>query len=400
MTSDTEKGIRCELVLRKGRVVDPSQDVNGVLDVAVLDGRVAALGPSLEVAAGTPERDLSGAYVCPGLIDMHGHWYESSAWGIDPEFCLHRGSTTVIDAGTAGCINFADFRRNVIERTQIQVLAFVNIAASGIPTSFIGELDDLRYSRPRETIAVLEEHHGVAIGVKVRMKAGHGPKAFSDALEAAQAARLLVMVHIGKGADTPQILRRLRPHDVVTHCFEGRGDGIVEQGRLIPEAVDARKKGVVFDVGHGCGSFSWEIARRAFEYSFYPDTISTDLHRYSVERWAFDMPTTMSKFLHLGMPLEDVILKSTTAPAKVIGHDGELGTLRVGTIADLFAFTLEEGEFPLEDTHLKVEVARRRIKPLFVMKAGAIIEADEGSPRLRQLYDFDYEQLRSIEETA
>jgi dihydroorotase len=400
MARNADNKICCDIVLRKAHVIDPSQGLNEVLDVAVRGGAVAALGPSLEVTAGTPERDLGGAYVCPGLIDLHGHWYESSSWGIDPEFCLHRGSTTVIDAGTAGCVNFADFRRHVIDRSRIHVLAFVNIAASGIPTSFIGELEDSRYSRPRETIAVLEEHRGVALGVKVRMKAGHGPKAFDDALEAAREAALPVMVHIGKGAGTPHILRRLRPGDIVTHCFEGRGDGIVEQGLLIPEAVHARQQGVLFDVGHGCGSFSWEVARRAFEYAFYPDTISTDLHRYSVERWAFDMPTTMSKFLHLGMSLQDVILKSTTAPAKAIGRDDELGTLRVGTVADLFAFALEEGEFPLEDAHLKVEVAKRRMKPLFAMKAGAVIEAQSGSQRLRKLYDFDYEQLRSIEETA
>lgn len=400
MAPDSSNEINCDIVLRGPHVIDPSQGLNEVLDVAIRGGAVAALGPSLAVPRGTPEQDLSGAYVCPGLIDLHGHWYEGSAWGIEPEVCLHQGSTTVIDAGTTGCINFADFRRHVITSSRIQVLAFVNIAACGIPTSFLGELEDVRYSRPRETIAVLEEHSGVALGVKVRMKQGHSLKAFDDALEAAGAVRLPVMVHIGKGADTPHILRRLRNGDIVTHCFEGRGDGIVEQGRLIPEAVQARREGVVFDVGHGCGSFSWEVARRAFEHAFYPDTISTDLHRYSVERWAFDMPTTMTKFLHLGMPLEDVVLKSTATPARAIGRDGELGTLRVGTVADLFAFTLEEGEFPLEDTHLKIEVGNRRIKPLLVMKTGAIIDAQNGSYPLRKLYDFDYDQLRSIEESA
>jgi dihydroorotase len=400
MAPNSVSEINCDVVLRGPHVIDPSQGLNEVLDIAVRGGAVAALGPSLKVRAGTPERDLSGAYVCPGLIDLHGHWYEASAWGIDPDICLHCGSTTVVDAGTAGCINFADFRSHAIAGSQIQVLAFVNIAAFGIPTSFVGELEDLRYSRPRETIAVLEGNRGLALGVKVRMKAGHSLKAFDDALEAARAAGVPMMVHIGKGADTPHILRRLRPGDIVTHCFEGRGDGIVEHGRLIPEAVQARREGVVFDVGHGCGSFSWEVARRAFEYAFYPDTISTDLHRYSVERWALDMPTTMSKFLHLGMSLEDVILKSTAAPAKAIGRDGELGTLRAGTVADLFAFTLEDGEFPLEDTHLKIKVANRRIKPLFVMKAGATIEAQSGPQKLRKLYDFDYDQLRLIEESA
>ncbi|MGH9433034.1 MAG: amidohydrolase family protein [Terriglobia bacterium] len=389
-----------DIVLRRAHVIDPSQGIAQVLDVAVRGGIIAEVGPSLVAPAATAERDLSGAYVCPGLIDLHGHWYEGSAWGIDPDFCLDMGASTVVDAGTTGFINFPDFLRHGIIQARVRVLAFVNIAAWGIPTSFAGELEDLRYSRPRETIAVLEENPGLAIGVKVRMKEGHSPKAFDDALETAEKTKLPLMVHIGKGARTAEILRRLRPGDIVTHCFEGRGDGIVDNGSLIPEARQARQEGVVFDVGHGAGSFSWEVARRAFEYEFYPDTISTDLHRYSVERWAFDMPTTMTKFLHLGMSLQDVVLKSAWNPAKVIGRERELGTLRVGTVADLFAFTIEEGAFPLEDTHLKIEVARRRIKPLFLMKSGEIIEPHPRSGRLRKLYEADYEMLRSIERSA
>lgn len=389
-----------DLVLRGARVIDPVQGLNAVLDVGVRGGVIAGLGPALEAAPGTPERDLRGATVCPGLIDLHGHWYEASAWGIDPDLALLRGSTTVVDAGTTGCINFADFRDGACAASRVRVLAFVNIAACGIPTSFAGELEDARYARPRETVAVLEENPAVAIGIKVRMKEGHSLAGFDAALEAATETRRPLMVHIGKGAATPQILRRLRAGDIVTHCFEGRGDGIVTGGRLIPEALEARRQGVVFDVGHGCGSFSWEVARRAFEHAFFPDTISTDLHRYSVERWAFDMPATMTKFLHLGMALDEVILKSTAVPARALGRGGALGTLRLGAQADLFAFTLEEGEFPLEDTHLKTEVARRRIKPLFTMKAGAITEPQPVAGRLRKLREFDYDLLRSIEESA
>jgi dihydroorotase len=168
----------------------------------------------------------------------------------------------------------------------------------------------------------------------------------------------------------------------------------------MPEAVLARNEGVIFDVGHGCGSFSWDVARRSFEYDFYPDTISTDLHRYSIGRWAIDMPTTMSKFLHLGMTLDDVILKTTWQPAKAIGRGQQLGTLRIGTVADILVFELEQGEFLFEDTHLKIEKASRRIKPALVIKVGQIINPNEVPKSLRRLYDCDREHLKLVEEMA
>lgn len=389
-----------DVLLKRARVIDPSQGINRILDVAIRDGVIAELGESLAGQEGTVERDLNGSYLCPGLIDLHGHWYEGSAFGIDPDLCLHRGATTVVDAGTTGFVNFPDFRRHYISTSRIRVLAFVNVAACGIPVPFAGELDDLRYSRPKETVAILEENADVTVGVKIRMREGHNPKTLDHALEAARASHLPLMVHISPGADTPKILKRLRPGDVLTHCFEGRGDGIWINGDLLPEAAQARNEGVVFDVGHGCGSFSWEIARKAFENEFYPDTISTDLHRYSIERWAFDMPTTMTKFLHLGMPLDDLILKSTWIPAQVLGRERKLGTLRVGAAADIFVFVIEDGEFPLEDTHLRVEIAKQRIKPIFVMKGGEIIEAHPHSDKLRKLNDSDFEVLRYIELSA
>ncbi|HUS06685.1 MAG TPA: amidohydrolase family protein, partial [Bryobacteraceae bacterium] len=196
------------------------------------------------------------------------------------------------------------------------------------------------------------------------------------------------------------ILKSLRAGDIVTHCFQGRGDGILENGSLIPEAEAAKAGGIVFDVGHGCGSFHWDTAKSAFEHFFYPDTISTDLHRLSVDRFCISMPTTMSKFLHLGMSLEDVILKTTWTPARVLGRDSEIGTLRPGAHADLFAFSLEEGEFPLEDTHMKTVSARRRIKPELVMKAGSWIEQSSCPETLRPLHDSDREILDALGDTA
>lgn len=388
------------LVLRGGRVIDPSQDLDRVADVAVQDGRIAAVGEGL--GPGLEERDLRGKYVCPGLIDLHGHWWEGSSWGIDPDICLNHGVTTVVDAGTTGFISFPEFRRTQVRAASVRVLAFVNISAIGIPTTLVGELEDIRFARPVETCRVIEAHRDLCVGVKLRegsMTGRHGVEALDKALEAANSAGVRMMVHITKGADTRHILRRLRTGDIVTHCFQGRGDGIFDGG-LLPEVVDARERGVAFDVGHGAGAFSWDVARKAFEHFFYPDTISTDLHRFSVARWAYDMPSVMSKFLHMGMALEDVVLKSTRAPALAIGRGEELGTLRPGAVADVFVFELEEGGFALEDTHLRTETATRRIKPFLTVKDGRPIEPGSYPVRLRELEECDQELFRFVERTA
>jgi dihydroorotase len=390
-------------ILRGGTVLDPSQGIHKILDVAIDGDRISELGLGLTPQTEAREIDVRGKYVSPGLIDLHGHWYLGSAFGIDPSICLAGGVTTAVDAGTAGFINFADFRRNQIDRSREEVLAFVNIAACGIPTNLMGELEDLRMARPKETLDVLLENRDIALGVKIRvgtMTGANSAKALEYAAEAARSAKLPLMVHIGLGADTAAVLRQLRPGDILTHCFQNRAESIAGAEKLMPEAVLARKEGIIFDVGHGCGSFSWDVARRSFEYDFYPDTISTDLHRYSIGRWAIDMPTTMSKFLHLGMTLDDVILKSTWQPAKAIGRGQQLGTLRIGTVADILVFELEQGEFLFEDTHLKIEKASRRIKPALVIKAGQITNPSEVPKSLRRLYDCDYEHLKLVEEMA
>jgi dihydroorotase len=391
------------LVLRNGRVIDPAQSVNRVTDVAIEDGRIAAIGEAL--GPGLIERDIRGKYVCPGLIDLHGHWWEGSSWGIDPDICLNHGVTTAVDAGTTGFISFPAFRKMQVNAAAIRVLAFVNISAIGIPTTLVGELEDIRFARPAETSQVIEANRDMCVGVKIRegsMTGINGAEAMEKALDAANSTRLPLMVHITKGADTRQILGQLRPGDIVTHCFQGRGDGILSSGdhRLLPEVIDARKRGIQFDVGHGAGAFSWDVARRAFEYFFYPDTISTDLHRFSIARWAFDMPSVMSKFLHLGMPLDDVILKSTWAPAKAIGMGERLGTLKPGAAADIFVFDLDEGSFPLEDTHLRTETSLRRIKPFFTVKDGKIIQPGSYPVKLRELDECDQEVFRFVEQTA
>lgn len=392
-----------DCILRNAHVIDPSQDIDQVLDIGIRHGRVAGLGPQVETASECDEVECSGKFLCPGLVDLHGHWYEGSAFGIDPGICLNHGVTTGIDAGTAGFVNFAYFRRHCIDQAQVRILAFLNIAACGIPTPLIDELEHLGHARSEDTADMIERNRPVIVGVKVRlgaMSADHPLEALCKALEAADSCGVPVMVHISKGARTPQVLARLRPGDIVTHCFQGRGDGIVLDHLVIPQAREARENGVLFDVGHGCGSFHWDTAKKAFEHFFYPDTISTDLHRYSVERFGFDMPTTMSKFLHLGMPLRDVVSKSTLAPAKAIGRYPDLGTLRPGAEADIFVFTVEEGEFPLEDTHFQTVIASRMIRSFLVVKGGRLIRPGESPYCLRTFYPSDHEVYHRLEVTA
>lgn len=391
------------LLLRGGTVIDPSQGIHSVLDLAVVGNRISAIGRALTPPEGAREIDISGHYVCPGLIDLHGHWYSGSAFGIDPNLCLAHGVTTVVDAGTTGFVNYADFLNHQIKPAKIDVLAFINIAATGIPTILNGELEDLRAARPQETAETLLAHRDTTLGVKVRTGTMCGDQsipAFEMALEAAKIAHTPLMVHVGMGSPTSTILKRLRSGDILTHCFQTRGENILAANGIKPEIAWARKEGVLFDVGHGCGSFSWDVARKAFEHHFFPDTISTDLHRYSICRWAIDMPTTMTKFLHLGMSIDDVILKSTWYPAKFLGRDGDIGTLKVGTAADVFIFSLESGEFPMEDSHLTTEIASRRIKPSFVLKAGNIFYPEDFSEKLRPLHQCDKDFLKFVEGTA
>jgi dihydroorotase len=386
-------------------VIDPSQGIDKITDVAIANGQIAEVGVNLDRQDSVVNVDVKGKYVCPGLIDLHGHWYEGSAFGIDPHLCLNTGVTTAVDAGSSGFVNFPEFRRNCIDKTDLQLLAFVNIACLGLPTVVVGELEDLRYARPIETASILDRNRDVTVGVKVRegsMTAEHGIKALELAIAAAAKVDVPLMVHISRGADTPEILRRLRPGDILTHCYQGRGDGIfaAAEGSLLKEAVEARRRGVLFDVGHGCGSFKWDTAQRAFEHSFYPDTISTDLHRYSVEGPVYDMPTTLSKFLCLGMSIQDVVLKSTWMPAKSIRRDDQIGTLRAGTTADLFVFEIETGDFEYVDTHFQKKNGHKKVVPRLTIKEGRVINPGTYEIKLRVFEQCDYAMEKYLKETA
>ena len=340
-------------------------------------------------------RDASGTYVCPGEVDLHGHWYEGSLYGINAEIGLNHGVTTAVDAGSTGFANFPEFRQTTIRTSRVRILAFVHVSFMGLHGPFAEELVDLRYARPTETAMVAAGNPDVAVGVKIRLGAmtgDHGNQALDLALDAAREAGMPVMDDVSGGADAPYVIVVLRPVVILKHCFQGRSNRMVADTPegFIPELKAARERGVIFDIGHGCGSFAWATAQRAFEHHFWPDTISTDLHRYSVDSpWQVTMPQVMSKFLCLGMPLKDVIAKTTIAPANVLGRSKELGSLRPGSAADLLQFRLREGSFTFTDTHRLPRHGDRLIEPVLTVRNGIAYEPGSVSVPLRQIFPCD-----------
>ena len=394
-----------ELILTGGRVIDPAENLDACLDVVIRDGRIEAL--LLPSALPTPNSthlgnkglriDVSGAIITPGFIDLHGHWYMGSAYGLDPAVCLQGCVTATVDAGTSGFVNFDSFRRQSIDGALLRVRAFVNVAALGIPSRFVGELEDLRYARPVETAAKILEHRDVAVGVKVRLS-GCGPnahQAFEAARVASDIASVPIMVDIGDERDLmPGVLDRMRPGDILTHCFTGFARGIRSvNGRVTQEAWAARQRGVRFDIGHGRGSFSFAVARLALAEGFLPDSISTDLHRYSIGEPVVDLLTTMSKFLHLGMPLPQVVKSVTIGPALSIGES--LPSLRPGSIANVAVFSTRAEPVRLVDSAGLVELANSRLIPLMTIIDGCIVDPNKPPPAARVLQPYEQAIIRA-----
>lgn len=385
------------LLLRGGRVIDPSQGLDARRDVLVRDGRIAELRAPDAPPLPDPEldvRDVTGAVVTPGLVDLHGHWYEGSAYGIDPAVSLRSGVTTAVDAGTAGFVNFASFRRQTIDPAPLRVLAFVNIAALGVATTLTGELDTPAHIRPIETAETIRAHADVAVGVKIRLSAaavtGGAPAALELALRAARDVGKPLMVDVGGPGDfMPQALDHMGAGDILTHCFTGGGATIVdEDGRMRREALDARSRGVRFDIGHGAGSFSWRTARAALANGFLPDSISTDLHWFSINGPAYDQATMMAKFLHLGLDLADVVRLVTTGPAALIGL-ADLVTLQPGAVADIAVFRITEAETPLRDAFKSEEIGTRRVDPVLTLVGGRAIDPGSVTITLRPAVEAD-----------
>ncbi len=353
---------RYDLLIKGGRVIDPSQGLSSERDIAVSGGKIARAGINIVETEARQVLNARGKIVTPGLIDIHVHVYDGGApLGIpaDPN-CIAKGVTTVVDAGSV----------------------LLNIAVAGqTPYSDdnpYGELLDLRYANPQLAIRTIEQNRDVILGVKVRLEmnlAGeHDLAALRLAKEAADAVRLPLMVHIGNThSPLKDILNVLTKGDIITHSFHSKEHGILDdRGRVLPEVRAAVGRGVNLDIGHGRGSFSFDVAEKALKQELLPGTISTDLHHYNVNGPAFDMATTLSKFLRLGLTLEQVIERAATNPANTFGFPKGLGTLREGAEADVAVFSLAEGDFEFEDTQKQKRIGHQKLVPVATVKAGRI----------------------------
>jgi dihydroorotase len=370
-----------DLLIAGGSVVDPASNLNARADVAVRDGLIAAVAPATAGADAARTIEAHGLVVMPGLVDLHTHVFPGvSHYGVEPDTaCLAKGVTTAVDAGSAGAQTFAGFRRYVIDVVSTRVLAFENISVLGMITARVGELENLRYAAPDEAVAVAEQHRDVVVGIKVRLgyqMVGEGAlAALRLARRAADQLGLPVMVHVIDLVEPlPGVLEMLRPGDVVTHCFHGERNGVLDgAGRVAPAVRAASERGILFDVGHGVGSFSFDVARRAMADGLLPDTISSDLHAHNIDGPVFDLATTLSKFLYLGLSLPDVVARATVAPARAIGWEGRIGTLAPGSVADVAVFELAEGSFTLVDATGQSVQARQKLIPRYVVRGGMVV---------------------------
>lgn len=360
-----------DLVLCNGRVIDPSQGIDRVADVGFADGKVTAVADRLD--AGTADvRDLAGRIVTPGLIDMHTHVYwGGTSLGVDAAMYARKSAvTTCVDTGSAGPGNFAGFRAHVIEPSAVRILPYLHISFAGIygfsNRIMVGEGHDIRLLAARDCVEVVEANRDLIVGIKVRLgrvasgTAGIVPLDVAE--DVADRTGLPLMVHIDEPPPSYEaVVARLRPGDVLTHCFRPFPNSPVNgRGEVRPALIEARGRGVIFDIGHGMGSFSWATARAMMDQGFAPDTISSDIHALCLEGPAHDQVTTLSKFLALGMPLSDVIAASTATAAKALGRP-DLGTFRPGSAGDASVLSLEDGAFPLEDVQGEVVTASQRL---------------------------------------
>jgi dihydroorotase len=375
-----------DLILKAGRVLDPSQDLDTIADVAFSGGKVAAIGPDL-ASPDAEIHDVAGRIVSPGFIDLHTHVYwGGTSLGVDADLLARRsGVTTFVDAGSAGPGNCRGFLKHVIEPSQTRILAYLHVSFAGIfafsRRIMVGESGDMRLISPLDAVEVAQANRDTIVGIKVRggriASGDSGTAPLDIALQVAEEAGLPLMAHIDEPPPSYEdVLARLRPGDVLTHCFRPFPNSpIAVGGGPRPAVFAARERGVLFDIGHGMGSFSFEVARAMLGAGFAPDTISSDVHDLNLGGPVYDQATTLSKFLALGMPLAEVIRATTIAPAAAIRR-ADLGTLRPGAVADATIFSVAPGEHPLTDSTGEVVVGSSRITIDAIVRGGRYSDAN------------------------
>lgn len=349
-----------EVLIKGGRVIDPGQGIDKVADVAFAGGKVLRVAEDISPDNAKTMIDASGRIVTPGLIDLHTHVYwGGTSIGIEADSIARRsGTTTFVDAGTAGPANFLGFRRHVIEHSRARILAYLNISFAGIyafsSKVMVGECNDIRLCDPAEVVRVARDHLDLTVGVKVRVgKIASGADAapYGFARIAADELSLPVMTHLDLPPPThADVVPTMKPGDILTHCFRPFPNApIISERQIKAEVLAARERGVIFDIGHGMGSFSFETAKNMMQEGFMPDVISSDVHSLCVDGPAYDLLVTLSKFICLDMTLQDIIQAATVAPAAAINRP-TLGTLTPGTEGDASLLELRQGNFEYIDS--------------------------------------------------
>ncbi len=370
-----------DLILQGGRVIDPSQGLDETADVGFSDGVVTTVGQGLKPGKATQTRDVTGQIVTPGLIDLHTHVYwGGTSLGIDAQdYCRTSGVTTAVDTGSTGPGNFAGFRAHVIEPSDVRILVYLHVSFAGIygfgQNVHVGESEDIRLMAPREAAAVADANRDVIVGIKVRVgrhaSGDLGMAPFEYAMQVAQETGLPLMAHIDEPPPSYEaVIDALRPGDVLTHCFRPFPNSpATAQGTVKQAVLDARKRGVLFDVGHGMGSFAFKTARAMLANGFLPDTISSDVHQLCINGPAFDLVTTMSKFLCMGVELPEII-RMTTVNAAMAMKRPELGTLKPGSPGDATILSVQDGPHDYVDVLGEVMTGQQRIMSEGVVIAG------------------------------
>ena len=372
-----------DLLLQGGRVVDAKNKISAVRDVAIKDGKIAAVAEHIDAGSALKTVSVKGLYVSPGLVDIHVHVYatpgernsyagDNSVWPDD--FTFRTGVTTVADAGSSGYKNFEDFKQHVIDRSKTRVLAFINIVGAGMRGPKYE--DNLADMEPEPAADMAKKYPNVIVGVKTAHFSGPEWTPVENAVKAGTTANIPVMVDFG--ANRPErpidvlLTQKLRPGDIYTHCYSGLRNEIDASGKVNKGMIEGRKRGVIFDVGHGGGSFAWRIVVPAIQQGFLPDSISSDLHIGSMNAGMKDMLNIMGKFLALGMSVDDVIAWSSWNPAREIHHE-DLGNLSVGSPADIAVLSLEKGNFGFTDMYGARMDGKQRLECQMTVHNGKIV---------------------------
>ena len=368
-----------DLLIEGGTVVDPSQNLNGAMDVAVHEGKILEVSKSIARDRAAKIVSAKDRIVTPGFIDFHAHCYDGLGIGMNADrSCLGRGVTTIVDAGSAGYVAFPNFRKYIINTSTTRIAALVHINAIGTMMSE-GGMANLSWVNPQLTAKMAIDNKLVAVGIKIQLsKATTGSndmEGLKRTIEAGKISGLPVMVHIDDPySPLPDILKLLRKGDIFTHIYNNHTHGILDaNGKIIPEAKEARARGVIFDPAQGQTHLSFDVAEKCLQHDFPPDTISTDLTSVTVEKRVYDLPTMVSKFMALGVSLEKAVAMVTVNPARVFDYGAQIGSLRPGSEADISIFELRDGKFDFEDSDGAIRTGRQRLFNKAVVRHGQVI---------------------------